>query len=101
MLLQSLEDLCCQYDMTVRSSIGEIVQFSFGGDSLDPVDMEGKDKPVDFKVTMSTLSVMLRLLLLHLLCSLLLSNVALLCFKFYTPQIELSEIVYFLPCRTY
>ena len=36
--------------MTVRSSIGEIVQFTFGGDSLDPVAMEGKDKPVDFKV---------------------------------------------------
>lgn len=36
--------------MTVRSSVGEVVQFSFGGDSLDPVDMEGKDKPVDFKV---------------------------------------------------
>ena len=36
--------------MTVRSSIGEIVQFTFGGDSLDPVDMEGKDKPVDFEV---------------------------------------------------
>lgn len=36
--------------MTVRSSMGEIVQFTFGGDSLDPVDMEGKDKPVDFKV---------------------------------------------------
>ena len=36
--------------MTVRSSIGEIVQFTFGGDSLDPVDMGGKDKPVDFEV---------------------------------------------------
>lgn len=37
--------------MTVRSSIGEIVQFKYGGDSLDPVDMEGKDKPVDYKVS--------------------------------------------------
>ncbi|XP_067928267.1 DNA-directed RNA polymerase III subunit RPC1-like [Watersipora subatra] len=48
-LVKSLEDLCCQYDMTVRSSIGEIVQFTFGGDSLDPVNMEGKDKPIDFQ----------------------------------------------------
>lgn len=30
--------------------MGEVVQFTYGGDSLDPVDMEGKDKPVDFKV---------------------------------------------------
>lgn len=49
-ILQSLEDLCCQYDMTVRSSTGDIIQFSFGGDSLDPVAMEGKDEPVDFQV---------------------------------------------------
>lgn len=40
--------------MTVRSSMGDVVQFTYGGDSLDPVDMEGKDKPVDFKVTPDT-----------------------------------------------
>ena len=33
---QSLEDLCSQYDLTVRNSMGEIVQFVYGGDSLDP-----------------------------------------------------------------
>jgi hypothetical protein len=41
-VLQSLEDLCLQYDMTVRNSIGDIVQLCYGGDGLDPTYMEGK-----------------------------------------------------------
>lgn len=28
--------------MTVRNSIGEVIQFQFGEDSLDPAYMEGK-----------------------------------------------------------
>jgi DNA-directed RNA polymerase III subunit RPC1 len=40
-LMKSLEDLSAQYDNTVRNSSGGIVQFQFGGDKLDPVDMEG------------------------------------------------------------
>lgn len=48
-LVKSLEDLCSHYDMTVRNSVGDIVQFVYGGDGLDPAAMEGKDKPVDFK----------------------------------------------------
>ena len=47
--LQSLEDLCSHYDLTVRSSTNDIVQFVYGGDSLDPASMEGKDQPIDFK----------------------------------------------------
>ncbi len=47
-LVKSLEDLCCQYDKTVRNSSGEIIQFIYGGDGLDPTYMEGKDRPVDF-----------------------------------------------------
>lgn len=46
--VQSLEDLCSQYDLTVRNSEGFIVQFKYGGDGLDPAAMEGKDKPVEF-----------------------------------------------------
>lgn len=46
---QSLEDLCSHYDLTVRSSTNDIVQFVYGGDSLDPATMEGKDQPIDFK----------------------------------------------------
>ncbi|CAH1795117.1 unnamed protein product [Owenia fusiformis] len=48
-LVKSLEDLCSHYDTTVRTSQGEIVQFVYGNDGLDPVAMEGKDRPVDFK----------------------------------------------------
>lgn len=36
-LVKCLEDLCVQYDMTVRTCTNEIVQFLYGGDSLDPV----------------------------------------------------------------
>lgn len=54
---QSLEDLCGQYDMTVRNSMGDIVQFMYGGDGLDPAAMEGKDKPVDFHRVMEHIKV--------------------------------------------
>lgn len=36
-LVKCLEDLCVQYDMTVRTCTNDIVQFTYGGDSLDPV----------------------------------------------------------------
>ena len=49
---QSLEDLCSQYDLTVRNSVGEIVQFIYGGDGLDPTEMEGHEVPVDFNRVM-------------------------------------------------
>lgn len=47
-LVKSLEDLCSNYDSTVRNSMGDVVQFKYGGDALDPAAMEGKDTPVDF-----------------------------------------------------
>ncbi|KAF2005986.1 beta and beta-prime subunits of DNA dependent RNA-polymerase [Amniculicola lignicola CBS 123094] len=50
-LMKSLEDLAAQYDQTVRNSSGTIVQFKYGEDALDPVDMEGKAKPVNFDRT--------------------------------------------------
>jgi len=50
-LMKSLEDLSTQYDDTVRTSGGGIVQFQFGADRLDPVDMEGEAKPVNFDRT--------------------------------------------------
>jgi DNA-directed RNA polymerase III subunit RPC1 len=46
-LVKSLEDLCSQYDLTVRNSVGNVVQFKYGADGLDPAAMEGHDKPVD------------------------------------------------------
>lgn len=50
-LMKSLEDLSAQYDNTVRTSSSSIVQFQYGEDLLDPVDMEGKAKPVNFERT--------------------------------------------------
>ncbi|KAK3049720.1 hypothetical protein LTS18_012701, partial [Coniosporium uncinatum] len=50
-LMKSLEDLSAQYDRTVRNSSAAIVQFQYGDDQLDPVDMEGKAKPVNFERT--------------------------------------------------
>ncbi|CZT45060.1 probable DNA-directed RNA polymerase III subunit RPC1 [Rhynchosporium secalis] len=47
-LMKSLEDLSTQYDDTVRNSSGIVVQFQFGADKLDPVDMEGTAVPVHF-----------------------------------------------------
>lgn len=56
-IMQSLEDLCSQYDLTVRNSEGYIVQFMYGGDGLDPAAMEGKDKPVEFSRVMQHIKV--------------------------------------------
>ncbi|KAF2095750.1 beta and beta-prime subunits of DNA dependent RNA-polymerase [Rhizodiscina lignyota] len=50
-LMKSLEDLSAQYDNTVRNSSGNIVQFQFGDDGLDPADMEGNARPVSFERT--------------------------------------------------
>ncbi len=50
-LMKSLEDLSTEYDDTVRTSSGSIVQFQFGADKLDPVDMEGSAVPVHFDRT--------------------------------------------------
>ncbi|RLV91968.1 DNA-directed RNA polymerase III subunit RPC1 [Spathaspora sp. JA1] len=47
-LMKSLEDLSAQYDNTVRNSSNGIVQFTYGGDGLDPYDMEGDARPVNF-----------------------------------------------------
>ncbi|PAA84445.1 hypothetical protein BOX15_Mlig012706g1 [Macrostomum lignano] len=47
-LMKALEDLCCHYDGTVRGARGEVVQFAYGGDGFDPMEMEAKSHPVDF-----------------------------------------------------
>ena len=50
-LMKSLEDLSANYDGTVRNSAEGVVQMVFGDDGLDPVDMEGSAKPVNFDRT--------------------------------------------------
>ena len=52
--------MCGHYDMTVRNSVGEIVQFIYGGDGLDPACMEGKDKPVDFQRVLEHIKVIIQ-----------------------------------------
>lgn len=49
-LVKALEDLSVQYDSTVRSSTGSVVQVRYGDDDLDPIEMEDPNdgKPVDF-----------------------------------------------------
>ncbi|WKY01465.1 hypothetical protein Q1695_015455 [Nippostrongylus brasiliensis] len=42
-LVKSLEDLCCHYDGTIRTSAGEIVEFFFGEDNIDPSRSEADD----------------------------------------------------------
>ncbi|KAF1744812.1 hypothetical protein MXB_3507 [Myxobolus squamalis] len=44
-LVKCLEDLCVQYDNTIRNSSRQVVQFIYGGDGLDPIDMEGDEQP--------------------------------------------------------
>uniref|UniRef100_A0A1B0D756 DNA-directed RNA polymerase subunit n=1 Tax=Phlebotomus papatasi TaxID=29031 RepID=A0A1B0D756_PHLPP len=48
-LVKCLEDLVVHYDGTVRNAIGEVVEFTYGGDGLDPVFMEVQCKPVDLE----------------------------------------------------
>jgi DNA-directed RNA polymerase III subunit RPC1 len=47
-LMKALEDLHCNYDLSVRDSVGNVVQFYYGDDGLDPASMEGADIPVEF-----------------------------------------------------
>lgn len=38
--IQTMEDLSCAYDGTVRNSMGDVVQFVYGSDGMDPISME-------------------------------------------------------------
>eukprot|EP01028_Stygiella_incarcerata_P002839 TRINITY_DN1537_c0_g1_i1.p1 TRINITY_DN1537_c0_g1~~TRINITY_DN1537_c0_g1_i1.p1 ORF type:complete len:1415 (+),score=363.19 TRINITY_DN1537_c0_g1_i1:100-4344(+) len=42
-LMKALEDASVQYDATVRNSENRVVQFSYGDDGLDPLEMESSD----------------------------------------------------------
>ncbi|KAF7456702.1 dna-directed rna polymerase iii rpc1 [Cryptosporidium felis] len=47
-LVKALEDLCVKYDNTVRTSDGQIIQFVYGDDGLNPMLMEDKLDLVNF-----------------------------------------------------
>eukprot|EP01069_Polyplicarium_translucidae_P012943 Polyplicarium_translucidae@DN670_c0_g1_i1.p1 len=59
-LIKALEDLSIQYDYTVRTSDGQIVQFVFGDDGLNPQRMEEKNKPMNLEVVYSFATAMVR-----------------------------------------
>jgi DNA-directed RNA polymerase beta' subunit len=48
-MMKSLEDLSVQYDGSVRTSHGNVVQFEYGDDMLDPICMEMQQNPVDLE----------------------------------------------------
>ena len=52
-LVKALEDLVSHYDGSVRNSTGDVVQFIYGDDYLDPVNMEDNNLPVNFKRLLS------------------------------------------------
>ncbi len=45
-LIKGLEDLMINYDMTIRTNKSKIVQYSYGGDSVDTVKVENQDLPI-------------------------------------------------------
>ena len=45
-LIKGLEDLMVNYDMTIRTNKGKLVQFSYGDDSVDTVKVENQDLPI-------------------------------------------------------
>jgi DNA-directed RNA polymerase III subunit RPC1 len=47
-LMKALEDLTTQYDLSVRNSVGGVVQFQYGDDGLDPQCLEGEAQPVHY-----------------------------------------------------
>lgn len=50
-LMKALEDLTARYDLSVRNSVGSMVQFTYGDDALDPAAMESDTGPVAFERT--------------------------------------------------
>jgi DNA-directed RNA polymerase II subunit RPB1 len=45
-LIKGLEDLKVEYDMTVRNSMGKIVQFRYGDDGFDSARVEAQSVPI-------------------------------------------------------
>ncbi|KAJ1653024.1 DNA-directed RNA polymerase III subunit C1 (rpo31) [Dispira simplex] len=47
-LMKTFEDLTVHYDLSVRSATGQVLQFYYGWDGLDPTSLEGDGEPVVF-----------------------------------------------------
>ncbi|KAI6655586.1 DNA-directed RNA polymerase III subunit RPC1 [Oopsacas minuta] len=48
-LVKALEDMCVLYDLTVRDSNNNVIQFEYGGDNMDPAMMEADNKVLEFE----------------------------------------------------
>lgn len=48
-LIKGLEDLVVHYDYSVRNSDGEVVQFEYGDDCIDPINIESDDFIIDLE----------------------------------------------------
>ncbi|KAJ6222710.1 hypothetical protein RDWZM_001255 [Blomia tropicalis] len=46
-LVKGLEDLVVHYDYSVRNSNGEVIQFNYGDDSIDPINIEASELVID------------------------------------------------------
>lgn len=48
--MKALENLFSHYDCSVRNTSGDIVQFLYGDDGMDPTSMEGQTgKPLNLE----------------------------------------------------
>jgi len=47
-LTKAMEDLSVKYDGSCRNSCGDLVQFTYGDDQLDPTDLDDQNTGVDF-----------------------------------------------------
>ncbi|VEL34044.1 unnamed protein product [Protopolystoma xenopodis] len=56
-LVKFLEDLAVNYDGTVRDSRGDVIQFRFGSDGLDPLEMETDNFPIDLNRALANIQV--------------------------------------------
>ncbi|KAL8273819.1 hypothetical protein Esti_002293 [Eimeria stiedai] len=63
-LMKALEDLCIKYDHSVRTSDGQIVQFVYGDDGLNPSMMEDKNRPASLDKVFQHVSAMIKIPLL-------------------------------------
>ena len=48
-LVKALEDLVSHYDGSVRNSCGDVIQFTYGDDCLDPSNMEDGSKLINYE----------------------------------------------------
>lgn len=54
-LMKALEDLCIQYDGTVRNSTNQVIQFIYGDDGIEPTYIEEDSVPLNYQRLLTNL----------------------------------------------